>query len=373
METAFKQFAGQLNQYDVALFFYAGHGMQVNGENYLLPVDAKAEDVMSLEFEAFEVSDVNKYFAMSRERTNIMILDACRDNPYRSWSRGGDRGFKAVQNQGAGTIIAYATREGQTASDGASGNNGLFTQHLVKQMLIPQNITEVFQNTRVAVLEASNYKQVPQEWNMLTGNFRFTLERVDAKDLKMEEILMDVPINKELAYYSSGFLDERDGQKYEIINVGNQVWMKENMNFEIKGSRLLDGNRYFSWTASREVCPAGWHLPSVREWEQLYYFLQKNDSSNESVKMKINLKGDLGRELSRKGILVRNKIPFDFTSSGMLSKGNLVVKGGTFFWTSDESFYKLMGRSLMYSSRNGLFYIGNTDQDDMLPCRCVRD
>ena len=173
MQSAFKGFVTRLDDYGVALFFYAGHGMQVDGQNYLIPVDARLEDKLSVEFEAFKVSSVNRYFAFNDDKLNIMILDACRNNPYRAWMRGGGQGFNAIEDQGAGTIIAFATREGETASDG-TGSNGLFTQHLVEQMRIPQNITDVFQNTRVSVLKASKKQQVPQEWNMLTGNFYFT-------------------------------------------------------------------------------------------------------------------------------------------------------------------------------------------------------
>ena len=153
MQSAFKGFVTRLDDYGVALFFYAGHGMQVDGQNYLIPVDARLEDKLSVEFEAFKVSSVNRYFAFNDDKLNIMILDACRNNPYRAWMRGGGQGFSAIDDQGAGTIIAFATREGETASDG-TGGNGLFTQHLVEQRRIPQNITDVFQNTRVSVLKA---------------------------------------------------------------------------------------------------------------------------------------------------------------------------------------------------------------------------
>jgi uncharacterized protein (TIGR02145 family) len=172
MQTATVDFTNKIANYDVALFFYAGHGIQINGENYLIPVDAKLDDKASCQFEAFNINFINNAFQENQNHLNVMILDACRNNPFRSWMRGGSRGFQAIKNQAAGTIIAFATREGETASDG-DGNNGLFTEKLVKQMKKSQNITEVFQNTRVEVLKASENTQCPQEWNMLTGNFCF--------------------------------------------------------------------------------------------------------------------------------------------------------------------------------------------------------
>ena len=172
MNTAALNFTREITNYDVALFYYAGHGIEVEGTNYLVPVDASLNDKYAVSYDAFEISKINDAFSRNSNNMNIMILDACRDDPFRSWQRGGDRGFVAIGNQTAGTIIAFATREGETASDGI-GTNGLYTQELVKQMKISQDINSVFKNTRVAVLSASKKKQCPQEWDMTTGSFYF--------------------------------------------------------------------------------------------------------------------------------------------------------------------------------------------------------
>lgn len=221
MQNAFKGFATRLDDYDVALFFYAGHGMQVDGQNYLIPVDARLEDKLSVEFEAFKVSSVNRHFAYNDDKLNIMILDACRNNPYRAWMRGDGQGFNEIKNQGAGTIIAFATREGETASDG-TGSNGLFTKHLVEQMKIPQNITEVFQNTRVSVLKASNKQQVPQEWNMLTGNFFFT-QTTSGQRANEDTVNNDNPV----------FISGKVSVDYGSITIDSQI----------EGKLYLDGKQ----------------------------------------------------------------------------------------------------------------------------------
>ena len=186
MQTAAIDFTNKVGDYGVALFYYAGHGVQLNGINFLLPVDAKLNDELSAKYEAFDISDINYAFSRNNKNLNIMILDACRDNPFRSWMRGGNTGFAAPGNQAAGTIIAFATREGETASDG-TGDNGLFTEKLVQQLNIPQNITEVFQNTRVEVLESSNNVQCPQEWNMLTGNFSLAEQETFVDNTESDE------------------------------------------------------------------------------------------------------------------------------------------------------------------------------------------
>ena len=81
----------------VALFYYAGHGMQVNGVNYLLPVDAVIEDQLSLEIEAVKVEKIVSQFDSYPDNINIVILDACRENPFKSWIRGGSQGFTSTR------------------------------------------------------------------------------------------------------------------------------------------------------------------------------------------------------------------------------------------------------------------------------------
>lgn len=172
MEQTILDFSRELGKYNVALFFYAGHGIQVDGGNFLIPIDAKLNDRLAAQFEAVDVSKVVSQFERYPNNVNIVILDACRNNPFKTWSRGAESGFKAIPAP-SGTIIAFATSEGATASDGSS-ENGLYTSQLVKQMKIPQRIEDVFIQTRVEVRSASNNSQSPQEWSQLTGKFFFS-------------------------------------------------------------------------------------------------------------------------------------------------------------------------------------------------------
>ncbi len=171
MMTAIREFNEKLPDYNVALFYYAGHGNQVDGKNYLVPTDALLEKPGDCRFEAIAVDFIVEEFERYQDNTNIVILDACRNNPYTAWARGGDAGFRAMSFS-SGTIIAFATSEGATAADGR-GANGLFTEELVKQMSVPQSILSVFMNTRAQVRKLSNGAQVPTEWNKLNGDFSF--------------------------------------------------------------------------------------------------------------------------------------------------------------------------------------------------------
>jgi len=173
LEKAIYNFSLKLKDYDVALFYYAGHGIQIDGKNYLIPIDAILNEKTAVKFEAVAVNFVVDEFENYQNNTNIVILDACRDDPFRSWGRGSNNGFVAM-SPASGTIIAFATSVGSTAADG-DGMNGLFTTHLAKQILIPQSIESVFKKTRIAVQNASNGKQSPQEWTKLTGDFYFKM------------------------------------------------------------------------------------------------------------------------------------------------------------------------------------------------------
>ncbi len=181
MQDAANSFISKIKNSDVSLFYYSGHGVQINGVNYLIPTDAKLEQVLNAESEVFDITTVNKAFQNNSKKLNILILDACRENQFRTFTRGKTRGFRAIKNQAKGTIIAFATSEGELADDSYE-QNGVFTAKLVEQMKKPQRLIDVFQNTREEVISTSNKKQKPQIWNMLTG--KYYLVKTDAKTVE---------------------------------------------------------------------------------------------------------------------------------------------------------------------------------------------
>lgn len=171
MERAILEFSQKLPSYNVALFYYAGHGIQVDGINYLIPTDAVLAEKVACKWEAISVTDIVTEFEKYPDNINVVILDACRNNPYRAWVRGAEAGFRFISDV-SGTIIAYATAEGATAADG-TGANGLYTEELVKQMLVSQPVESVFKKTRVQVEMRSRGMQSPRESSGLRGEFYF--------------------------------------------------------------------------------------------------------------------------------------------------------------------------------------------------------
>lgn len=156
----------------VGLFYYAGHGMQVKGVNYLIPVDARLETEEEVEYEAVDAGFVLAQMEAARNSANILILDACRNNPFARSFRSADKGL-AQMTAPSGTIIAYATAPGSVAADG-SGRNGLYTQELLKNMRTGGlSIEEVFKRVRISVRGATDGKQTPWEASSLTGDFYF--------------------------------------------------------------------------------------------------------------------------------------------------------------------------------------------------------
>jgi formylglycine-generating enzyme required for sulfatase activity len=148
--------------------FYAGHGVQSNGENYLIPVDANIPSENFLRNRTVSLQEMLGELNDAGNELNIVVLDACRDNPF-SWARSGSRGLVVVANQPADSIIVYATSAGSTAADG-TGKNGLFTEQLLKQLKTPGlDIKEVFDNTGAAVSQSSGRKQIPAIYSQYFG------------------------------------------------------------------------------------------------------------------------------------------------------------------------------------------------------------
>lgn len=166
----------------VGLFYYAGHGVQVGGKNFLVPVEADIPREDEIDFNAFNVDVVFRKMASANNGLNIVILDACRNNPFaRSWSRGDDAGGLAQINAPTGTFIAYATSPDRTASDGTD-RNGLYTAELLKVLRQPNlKIEEAFKQVTIAVDRASKGQQIPWTSSSLRGEFFFNF---DGKDYK---------------------------------------------------------------------------------------------------------------------------------------------------------------------------------------------
>jgi hypothetical protein len=177
MKNAIRKFGDALNRSaGVGLFYYAGHGVQAKGKNYLIPVDANIEREYDIEDQGVDAGLVLRMMELYQNPLNIVVLDACRNNPYSRGFRSVEEGLAPVYIAPTGSIISFATAPGKTASDG-DGKNGLYTQELIKAMKQPnKNLEEVFKEVRINVARISNNEQIPWTNSSLMGEFYFNIK-----------------------------------------------------------------------------------------------------------------------------------------------------------------------------------------------------
>ncbi|WP_088241462.1 caspase family protein [Calothrix rhizosoleniae] len=182
MEQAIENFNRQLRQGGVGLFYFAGHGVQVEGENYLVPVEATLERGQNVRYEAYPVGKLLGAIEDARNKANIVILDACRNNPFtRSW-RSSSRGLAPPAQTVQGVLIAYSTAPGKVAFDG-KGNNSPYTSAILRHIKTPRlDVEQMFKRVRRDVLQTTKGKQTPWESSSLVGKFSFNLENKGKTD-----------------------------------------------------------------------------------------------------------------------------------------------------------------------------------------------
>jgi uncharacterized caspase-like protein len=175
-----RDFAKRLqNEEGASVFYYAGHGVQIEGRNYLLPVDVNLRDEDEVRDEGVDVDELFvSRLERARTQVRIVILDACRDNPFGPKTRA-IRGTGGLAEMAArGTLMAYAAAPRSTAEDGPPGTNSVYTRHLVKEMLTEGiEVEQMFKNVRVKVVRDTNQRQVPWVNTSLTANFSFNPSR----------------------------------------------------------------------------------------------------------------------------------------------------------------------------------------------------
>jgi hypothetical protein len=166
-----REFKSKLTPGSTALVFYAGHGLQVRGENYFPTIDADIQSEEDIQNQSVGLKQLMDILEEAKTRTNIVMLDACRNNPFERRTRSLSRGL-ASTSAPSGTMIAYSTRPGSVAEDG-SGRNGLYTEQLLKLMDNRKPIEQVLKQLVSSVKSASKGRQEPWSEGSLEGDFCF--------------------------------------------------------------------------------------------------------------------------------------------------------------------------------------------------------
>lgn len=331
MKEAIREFGAELEHGGIGLFYFAGHGLQYRGENFLVPVAANIERESHIEDETVSANFVLRQLDEAKNRTNIVILDACRNNPFARSFRSASRGL-AQMDAAQGTLIAFATAPGSVAADG-DGRNGVYTKHLLRQMRVPGVPVELmFKRVRDAVISETRDLQTPWESSSLRGaDFYFipvanTAGVPTAAASATEPAVPVAALSPAVASAASAF----DG--FVRAHVG--VWSVKcedpsapRQEYRLQGDRLLGESRRGDITSLRFQIA----LSSVRAlggsggMETYQYRLEsENVSTNRRVATDAVLETDFRRR--------RNV-------STTLEDGTVTVKGGRSVSTGAENLY----------------------------------
>jgi uncharacterized protein (TIGR02145 family) len=234
MEKTLRKFAHDLRKGGVGMVYYAGHGIEVDGQNYLLPVDANIPNKNEVKYESLSVNMIIDKMEDAKNRLNILVLDACRNDPF---SRSGSGGLAPINNA-TGMYVAYSTAPGKVASDG-SGKNGLFTKHLINEIQKVQPLEKVFKNTRTSVYKESKGNQLPWTSSSVMGEFYFTIqvENVTFQKPKMSKTKLEkikkaqVKIEKKAPKIQLETIKDKNEDIYQIIKspYTNRIWLDRNL------------------------------------------------------------------------------------------------------------------------------------------------
>ncbi|MBC7609263.1 MAG: caspase family protein [Polaromonas sp.] len=213
MLAALREFGDRLRAGGTGLFYYAGHGMQIKGRNYLIPIGANVEREDEIAYSTVDAQAVLDKMEAAGNPANIMILDACRNNPFVRSSRSGQSGLSQMDAP-AGTLVAFSTAPGAVASDG-TGANGLYTQHLLNAVRQSgSKVEDVFKQVRANVRRESQGKQIPWEVTSLEGDFYFRGMPSTGTDTTVETALWEAVKTSDIPLEIRAYLGRYPNGRY---------------------------------------------------------------------------------------------------------------------------------------------------------------
>jgi len=348
------------------LFYYSGHAVQVDGSNYLMPASANPQLKADLEEQCVRMDYILSAFEEAGNKLNIIIMDACRNNPFRGFSRGTERGLNQVLAP-RGSYVVYATSPGNVASDG-EGSNGLFTSKFLKYMEEPAlNFEQMFKRVANEVEMESGKRQTPWISSSYTGDFYFnSTEGTPAIVAVQGNQIHQVPKSNT---GSRGI--------FETAKIGAQEWMKENLNvrhyrngdeipqvqdarewsglttgawcyYQDKSGVVSEKVVLYNWYAvndPRGLAPEGWRIPSDADWSGLEKAIGSDAAKS--------LKSVSGWHNNMNG---SNSSGFNAVAVGLrYSTGIFSLSGMSGYWWSSGSNSNVSANSRLLSfSRTGL-------------------
>lgn len=314
IEKTVSDISEKAKKFDVVFLYYSGHGLQVQGDNYLVPIDAKLSSEADVKHKCIALNYILDKLDDSKCPMKIIVLDACRSNPFlRAWYKGEKGGGLSAVNPPKGTYITFATAPGAYASDG-SGRNSPYAEAFLSTLSIPNlSLYDFFDKVNNKVLQSTNGAQDPwTNHSTLNGNFIFN----NSSSPQQANQTVNPTASDENGLKACGTVKDYDGNTYSTIQIGNQCWMAENLrvthysdgkSIQAGGYSSLDNQIFYypknystyirpygllyNWCAAigdgessnnnpsgvQGVCPNGWHLPSYSEWCQLINYVKSQN------------------------------------------------------------------------------------------------
>jgi hypothetical protein len=301
LDRKLREFSVKLNTAGVGLFYFAGHGIEVEKKNYLVPLQANISDKLSVKYNALSVDEVVDRMKSSKTRLNLVVLDACRNDPF---SRGG--GGLAVMPNAKGTLIAYATAAGSVAKDNRSGRNGLYTKHFLKYIKKANlNQRDLFHKIRTDVYRESGQDQLPYLNDGTIGDFYFVVDdKIDyvkksndktnqellERLAKLEKQLQEQKKKEKVAPVSRPTTVTTTNNGYQpkwnpLIYKGKRSYSRHSSN-TVKDNytnliwQKSNNGKQYNWNDAKSYCSSlsldsitNWRLPTQKE---LYYLADRN-------------------------------------------------------------------------------------------------
>ena len=236
-KNAIKEFGTRRENYEVGFVYYAGHGIQVNDENFMLPTKVSFNSEIDVQEDGVSVKSIMRYLESKSSQVNILILDACRDIPFETtWKK-----TRSVKGEGlakllppSGSLIAFSTEPGNTAADGDK-ENSIYCISLAKNLKLENtSLDQVFRNVRREVLETSNNFQRPIEASQLTGSTFYLVKSNFSKEFdKIESLISNNKNNEAKTLINSIILKESNNKRaYKLL--GDNYFVQKNFELAIE-------------------------------------------------------------------------------------------------------------------------------------------
>jgi len=279
MEEAIENFGNRLKRGGVGLFYFAGHGVQVNGVNYLIPIGANINKESDVKYKAVDTNKILDEMANANNGLNIVLLDACRDNPYAKSFRSATRGLAIVSTAPTGTFISYSTSPGQVARDG-EGRNSPYTSALIQYIKKPDlTIEDVFKSVRRKLRNETG--QVPWDLSSLEGKFYFIAPSATARESSQPEeaespasstVKETMKVAKVTPSTAASFNEVRRDGRFIAYDNGTVLDTKTNLMWAAK-----DNGSDIKWRNAKSYCEnyrgggyTDWRMPTQDELAGLY-------------------------------------------------------------------------------------------------------